>query len=98
LASVVIRSYQQKFPWKLDIRTTPWEGWSSSAPRMRRRGLVKVTVDPADKRSRLMSLTSAGRNLLARAVPIWQRTHAEIEGLLAEGGPELLRGNLRALA
>src|SRR5882762_3084486 len=46
---------------------------------LERRGLVKVTADPADKRSRLMTLTSAGRGLLARAVPIWQRTHAEIE-------------------
>ena len=65
---------------------------------LERRGLVEVTADQADKRSRLMTLTSAGRTLLARAVPIWQRTHAEIEGRLADGGPDLLRGNLRALA
>jgi DNA-binding MarR family transcriptional regulator len=65
---------------------------------LERRGLVKVTANPADKRSRLMTLTSAGRSLLARAVPIWQRTHAEIEARLADGGPDLLRGNLRALA
>src|SRR5712671_4732534 len=54
---------------------------------LERRGLVKVTADPADKRSRLMTLTPAGRGLLARAVPIWQRTHAEIEDRLAGGGP-----------
>src|SRR5216683_1213941 len=42
---------------------------------LERRGLVMVTTDPADKRSRLMTLTPAGRGLLARAVPIWQRTH-----------------------
>ena len=65
---------------------------------LERRGLVKVAVDPQDQRGRLMKLTPAGRSLLARAVPIWQRTHAEIEGHLTDGGAELLRGNLRALA
>src|ERR1700730_9442030 len=34
---------------------------------LERRGLVTVTTDPADKRSRLMTLTSGGRSLLARA-------------------------------
>ena len=65
---------------------------------LERRGLAAVTVDPADKRGRLMTLTPAGRRLLARATPIWQRNHAEIEARLADGGPDLLRGNLRALA
>ena len=64
---------------------------------LERRGLVKVTVDPDDKRGRLLTLTSAGRRLLARAMPIWARTHAEIEARLTDGGAELLRGNLRAL-
>jgi DNA-binding MarR family transcriptional regulator len=65
---------------------------------LERRGLVKVMVDPDDKRGRLTKLTPAGRSLLGRAVPIWQRTHAEIEGGLTDGGAELLRGNLRALS
>jgi DNA-binding MarR family transcriptional regulator len=65
---------------------------------LERRGLVKVTVDPDDKRGRLMALTPAGKKLLARAMPIWTRTHAEIEARLVDGGAELLRGNLRALA
>jgi DNA-binding MarR family transcriptional regulator len=64
---------------------------------LERRSLVTVAVDPADKRGRLMMLTPAGRRLLARATPIWERTHAEIEGRLAESGPDLLRGSLRAL-
>jgi len=64
---------------------------------LERRGLVKVTVDPADKRGRLIELTAAGRKLLARAVPIWTRTHAELDAGLG-GGAELLRDNLRALA
>jgi DNA-binding MarR family transcriptional regulator len=65
---------------------------------LERRGLVKVTVDPEDKRGRLLTLTPAGERLLARAMPIWTRTHAEIETRLADGGAELLRGNLRALS
>ena len=65
---------------------------------LERRGLVAVTVDPDDKRGRLITLTSAGQKLLARAMPIWTRTHAEIEARLADGGAELFRGNLRALA
>ena len=65
---------------------------------LERRGLVKVTPDPLDRRSRLMRLTAKGRGLLARAVPIWERTHREVESLLVDGNPEGLRNNLRALS
>jgi DNA-binding MarR family transcriptional regulator len=65
---------------------------------LQRRRLVAVTVDPADKRGRLMALTAAGRSLLARATPVWERTHAEVEGGLARGEPDLLRASLRALS
>jgi DNA-binding MarR family transcriptional regulator len=65
---------------------------------LERRGLVDVTVDPNDKRGRRIALTPEGKKLLARAVPIWKRTHAEIDARLAEGGADLLRGKLRALA
>src|SRR5215204_7361212 len=43
---------------------------------LERRGLVTVAVDPADRRGRRLSLTAAGRTLLAGAVPAWERTHA----------------------
>jgi DNA-binding MarR family transcriptional regulator len=65
---------------------------------LERRGLVKVKVDPEDRRGRLLVLTSAGERLLARAMPIWTCTHEEIEARLADGGAELLRGNLSALS
>src|ERR1700752_1336348 len=55
---------------------------------LERRGLVKVTVDPGDNRGRLLALTPAGETLLARAMPIWTRTHAESETRLADGGAE----------
>src|SRR5688572_13037639 len=40
---------------------------------LQRRGLLKVLVDKSDKRSRLLTLTPAGRALLAEAAPIWKR-------------------------
>ncbi|MGA3225306.1 MAG: MarR family transcriptional regulator [Acidobacteriaceae bacterium] len=65
---------------------------------LERRGLIKVTADPEDRRSRLLTLTAQGMRLLSRAVPVWQRTHEEVEGLLPEGDPDRLRKNLRALS
>src|SRR5881227_2278965 len=51
---------------------------------LERRGLVTVTADNADKRMRRLTLTPAGRALLGAAVPVWRRTHAEIDHLLTE--------------
>ncbi|MGH9614735.1 MAG: MarR family winged helix-turn-helix transcriptional regulator [Bryobacteraceae bacterium] len=65
---------------------------------LERRGLVKVKTDRADRRSHLITLTPKGRNLLARAVPVWERTHQEMEGLLIDGDPDRFRNNLRALS
>jgi DNA-binding MarR family transcriptional regulator len=64
---------------------------------LERRGLVRVTADPADRRSRLMALTPKGMRLLTRALPIWQRIHRQVEDLLPDGDPNRLRSNLRAL-
>jgi DNA-binding MarR family transcriptional regulator len=65
---------------------------------LERRGLVETTVDPADRRGRLLTLTRAGRVLLQSAVPIWEHTHAEAERLLAQTEVEILRAGLRALS
>jgi DNA-binding MarR family transcriptional regulator len=65
---------------------------------LERRGLVAVVPDPGDRRSRLMALTPKGMTSLAKAVPVWERTHWEIEGLLPDGDPNRLRSNLRALS
>jgi DNA-binding MarR family transcriptional regulator len=64
---------------------------------LERRGLVRVMVDPADRRSRLLALTPAGRKLLVAAVPVWQRTHQAIERGLGRSSPDRLRADLRAL-
>lgn len=65
-----------------------------------RDGLVAIEADPADRRSRLLRLTDQGHAALARALPIWRATHAEIEAGLAEMDvdPDSLRAGLAALA
>src|SRR5215471_17031218 len=40
---------------------------------LERRGLVQVSIDAADKRTRRLKLTPAGRALLIVAVPIWKQ-------------------------
>jgi DNA-binding MarR family transcriptional regulator len=65
---------------------------------LERRGLVTVRVDNADRRSRRLILTPAGRRLLATAVPAWTREHAAIDDQLAGRDAERLRKELRALA
>ena len=65
---------------------------------LQRRALVIITVDPTDRRARLMTLTPKGRKLLTQAVPIWQSTHLAVEDLLSDHDPDRLRNNLRALS
>jgi DNA-binding MarR family transcriptional regulator len=65
---------------------------------LERRGLVKVSPDPSDRRSRILMLTGKGQALLARAVPVWERTHHEIEQLIPDGDPDEFRKGLRALS
>jgi DNA-binding MarR family transcriptional regulator len=62
-----------------------------------RRGLVTVSVDHADKRSRRLALTPAGHTLLVAAMPVWETQHVAIEGLLIETDPDRLRRDLRML-
>ena len=65
---------------------------------LERRGLLTVNIDPGDRRSRRLALTSVGMALLARALPVWTETHAEIEANLPEGDGDALRAGLLALA
>ncbi len=64
---------------------------------LERRGLVKVKVDAADKRSRRLILTAAGRAVLAAAAPIWKRTHAQTERLLRSASADNVRKSLLEL-
>lgn len=65
---------------------------------LERRGLIKVAVDKEDRRSRLLSLTAAGRTLLAKAMPVWTETHAALDRELLPHRPDELRAALRKLA
>jgi DNA-binding MarR family transcriptional regulator len=65
---------------------------------LERRRLLKIAVDPEDKRGRLLTLTAKGRALLSAAMPIWRQTHAELDRLLADPDSDTLRAGLRALS
>jgi DNA-binding MarR family transcriptional regulator len=65
---------------------------------LERRGLVHVMSDPSDRRSRILKISDKGRELLARAVSVWESTHSEVERLIPAGDPEMLRRNLSALS
>ncbi len=65
---------------------------------LERRGLLRVAVDQADRRSRRLSLTPAGRTLLAAALPLWRQEHAAIDRSFAAGDEDRLRADLRTLA
>ena len=57
-----------------------------------RRGWIAIAVDPGDRRGRQLTLTPSGRQILAHAVPVWERTHTAVEGRLADA--DRLRSDL----
>lgn len=63
-----------------------------------RRGLVKMAVNAADRRGRVLTLTAAGRRLLAAALPLWRRAQAASERLIGDSGADRLRAGLRVLS
>jgi DNA-binding MarR family transcriptional regulator len=63
---------------------------------LERRGLVAVSPDAGDKRSRRLALTDDGRALLSEALPHWVRTEREVEKDVSD--PDLMRANLKALS
>jgi DNA-binding MarR family transcriptional regulator len=65
---------------------------------LERRGLVVLSVDTNDRRSRRIALTEEGERVLADAVPIWDATHDAIERSVAASDPDTLRAVLNALA
>jgi DNA-binding MarR family transcriptional regulator len=65
---------------------------------LRRRELVEITKNPADRRTLQIKLTPKGRDLLVQALPVWKSTHRAVEDLLCDHDPDRLRKGLRALA
>jgi DNA-binding MarR family transcriptional regulator len=64
---------------------------------LERRGLLKVSVDKEDRRSRRLALTASGRALLAKAYPVWREAHAATERQLAGLSADQLRIALSAI-
>lgn len=65
---------------------------------LERRGLITVTPDRADRRSRRLTLTSQGKTLLASAVPVWEKTHQHLESQFKDGDVDRLRSSLLTLS
>ena len=63
---------------------------------LERRGLVKVLPNPKDGRSRVLKLMPKGKQLLEKAMPVWESAHAELDERL-KGESESLRKALQAL-
>lgn len=64
---------------------------------LQREGLLEVRPDEADRRARRLVITEKGRELLAEAVPVWSKTHHEIEALFGPGDADRLRAGLNAV-
>jgi DNA-binding MarR family transcriptional regulator len=58
-------------------------------------GMGATTYSPEDKRSPLLRLTSQGDSTLAKAVPIWEESHAELDRSLAGYDVDQFRPVLR---
>lgn len=65
---------------------------------LERRGLVHVSTDPTDRRTRLLALTEAGSETLAAAMPLWRVTNSTVEASLPPLDSLEVRAALRALA
>jgi DNA-binding MarR family transcriptional regulator len=65
---------------------------------LRQRELVIISTDPADRRTRLLALTSAGQETLAAAVPVWREIHEALERQLPRIDADHLRAVLRSIA
>ena len=63
---------------------------------LERRGLLRVTVDVEDKRSRRLMLTPAGQTALIAALPLWQRTETDLERRVSDA--QRLRDDLVIIA
>ncbi|ADP72536.1 transcriptional regulator, MarR family [Rhodomicrobium vannielii ATCC 17100] len=64
---------------------------------LERSGMIEVFPDNRDRRTRLLRITPMGLEVLARAVPVWQRTHAAIDAELGTQRADRLRMDLDAL-
>jgi DNA-binding MarR family transcriptional regulator len=70
---------------------------TAAVRKLKKRGLVILRADTGDRRSRRVSLTEAGTALIAKAVPLWRKEHANLAAELGHEAREI-RGHLMRLA
>src|SRR5258708_28009667 len=58
---------------------------------LERDGLVSIEVNPKDRRSRIVKITKAGLNAVAKARPGWDLAQAEFERLFGSPTPLSIR-------
>jgi DNA-binding MarR family transcriptional regulator len=65
---------------------------------LQRRGLIEVEVSESDSRSREARLTTIGKALLAKAMPLWQGVQEEVGAALPASDATRLHRHLVALS
>ncbi len=58
-------------------------------------GLVKITANPGDARSKHVMLTAKGKTLYAKLEPIWQSISKALQQLMTGGHPDLINAMSR---
>jgi DNA-binding MarR family transcriptional regulator len=58
---------------------------TAAVRKLEERRLVILRADGSDRRARRVSLTEAGTALIAKAVPLWRKEHAELVAQLGQG-------------
>ncbi len=64
---------------------------------LQRRGLIFICVDTADRRSRILSITHKGAELLREAFPLWKKAQQSVGRTFANTGSLELREQLSRL-
>ncbi|MBB1250682.1 MULTISPECIES: MarR family winged helix-turn-helix transcriptional regulator [unclassified Rhizobium] len=64
---------------------------------LERDGLLKVIPSEKDRRARLLLLTEAGLDVLARALPVWKSEHEALDTEMPQGDMDRLRQDLRRI-
>ena len=62
-----------------------------------RDGLIAIGVDPADRRSRLITLTAAGRARLTESDVLWENAQRGFEAAFGKANAKALRETMRLL-
>jgi DNA-binding MarR family transcriptional regulator len=64
---------------------------------LKREGLIAIAADPNDRRSRLVSLTGAGKARLAETDELWERAQTSFDAAFGPGKSKALRETMGML-